>query len=191
MINNQLSKLNKLVNTYYNSILSPVVPETHFTHILKGDSGTTNHYISPNAKDILKNIHKNDKINVTLPDSSTINSTHTGQLHLPELSNSAKTAHILPALQDTSLLSLGQLANDGCQILLDKKTLKVFKNFHLILEGFRNKSDGLWDIPFPINTTTNNYTTTDKLNFMTNKSQPIKSLIQYLHAALFSPPKSA
>ena len=148
MITNQLSKINQIVNTY--DSMSSVVLNNHSSHILKGDSGATNHYISPNATDILKNIHANTKVTVTLPDSSIIRSTHSGQLQLLKLSEASKTAHILPALKDTSLLSLGQLADDGCQILLNKSTLKVFKKFHLILEGFWNKTDGLWDVPFPI-----------------------------------------
>ena len=65
------------------------------------------------------------------------------------MSSTATTAQILPGLSDTSLLLLGQLADDGCLILLSKQFLKVFKFFELILQGFRNKKDGLWDIPLP------------------------------------------
>ena len=92
-------------------------------------------------------------------------------------------------------MSLGQLADDGCVIFLNKAYLKVFKNFDLILQGFRNKSDGLWDIPFPqqnLNkknlTPIRNYD--QVMNIITPKSQPTKILIQYLHATLGSPSKS-
>ena len=52
-----------------------------------------------------------------------------------------------------------QLADDGCLILLNNKFLKVFKNFELILHGYRNQSDGLWDIPLPQNNRSQEKTT--------------------------------
>ena len=55
------------------------------------------------------------------------------ELNIPQILPSAKTAHILPGLNNTSLLSLGQLADDGCIILLDKHYLNVFKIFDIIL----------------------------------------------------------
>ena len=93
-------------------------------------------------------------------------------------------------------MSLGQLADDGCVILLTKNHLNMFKNFESILQGVRNKTDGLWDIPFPMkhlsqaikSTITNQHHHT--LNVITQKNQPTKHLIQYLHATLGSPSKS-
>ena len=82
-----------------------------------------------------------------LPNDDVIQATSTGQLQLhPDLSSHAQKAHLLPNL-GTSLLSLGQLADNGCVILLDKSKLNVFKNFKLLLKGTRNLRDGLWDIP--------------------------------------------
>ena len=82
-----------------------------------------------------------------LPNDDVIQATSTGQLQLhPDLSSHAQKAHLLPNL-GTSLLSLGQLADNGCVILLDKSQLDVFKNFKLLLKGTRNLRDGLWDIP--------------------------------------------
>ncbi len=104
------------------------------------------------------------------------------------MSSTDTTAQILPGLSDTSLLLLGQLADDGCLILLSKQFLKVFKFFELILQGFRNKKDGLWDIPPPQQVPLP--TTQQKLNVVTNIHQPTKTLIQYLYATLFSPSKS-
>ena len=53
----------------------------------------------------------------------------------------------MPQLKSSSSISLGQLCDDGCNVLLNKKDLKVFKDTKLILKGCRNLSDGLWDIP--------------------------------------------
>ena len=185
MIHHSLFKISQLFNSMNKS--SVVHSSLHSPFIFKGDSGATNHYVAPRAAPILQNIRSNSSVEVMLPDNSVLNSTHSGTFSIPQLSSTATTAHILPALSDTSLLSLGQLADDGCLILLNKHFLKVFKNFDLILQGFRNKKDGLWDVPLPQPVP---QPTQQKLNIVTNIHQPTKTLIQYLHAALFSPSKS-
>ena len=108
---------------------SSVVHSSSEPQIFKGDSGTTNHYVTPAASSILKNLKANTSINVTLPDNTTISSTHSGHIQIPKLSTVATTAHILPELSNTSLISLGQLADYGCLILLNKKFLQVFEKF--------------------------------------------------------------
>ena len=145
MIKNNFTKLNNLVKHYNTSS----VVQSNIIHMFKGDIGATNHYVAPIAQSTLINITPNNTVNVTLADNSNIKSTYTGHLNIPQLSNTATSAHILLALKDTSLLLLGQLANDDCHILLNKQTLKVFKNFKLILQGFRNRQDGIWDVPIP------------------------------------------
>ena len=85
---------------------------------------------------------------VTLPNNEKISSTEQGKLPLhSDLSSTALTAAILPGLQSSSLISLGQLCDDNCDILLNKKSLFVMKDNQLMMEGFRNKGDKLWDIP--------------------------------------------
>ena len=96
---------------------SSVVQHTKYPTILKGDSGASNHYVTPAIAHKLKNTHINSSITVTLPDETIINLTQSGNLNLPNLSTKATLADVLPHLS-TSLLSLGQLANDGCIILL-------------------------------------------------------------------------
>ena len=79
-------------------------------------------------------------------------------------------------------------------ILLNKTYLKLFKNFDLILQGFRNKFDGLWDIPFPQQNLNKNLTQVrhydQVINIITPKSQPTKIRIQYSHTTLGSTSKS-
>ncbi len=115
--------------------------------ILKCDSGGTNHYLSTASISTLQNIQQNTAVQVSLPGNTILQLTHTGNLPLKHLSNVATKAQILPGLHNNSLLSLGQLADDGCMILLSQKYMHVFKNFELILKGFRNNIDGLWDVP--------------------------------------------
>ena len=119
MTNCKSIKINKVFKTLQTS--SVVHNNYHPHYILKGDSGATNHYVSTDTLPILSNIYKNENINVQLPDNTTLSSTHTGTIKIPHLSNTATTVHILPGLQNTSLMSLGQLADDGCVILLNKK----------------------------------------------------------------------
>ena len=54
---------------------------------------------------------------------------------------------ILPGLKSASLISIGQLCDDDCDVLLNKTKLVAIKDNKIILKGTRNYSDGLWDIP--------------------------------------------
>ena len=66
---------------------------------------------------------------------------------------------ILTKLTSSSLISLGQLCNDDCEILLNKTTILAIKNKKVILRGTRNPNDKLWDIPIQKREATNkNYT---------------------------------
>ena len=54
---------------------------------------------------------------------------------------------ILPNLKGASLISIGQLCDDNCEVHLNKSTLLATKNKEIIMEGIQNPADGLWDIP--------------------------------------------
>ena len=56
---------------------------------------------------------------------------------------------VLPKLTSANLISIGQLCDDGCSIILDKTNMVAIKNNTIILKGKRNKLDELWDIPIP------------------------------------------
>ena len=74
------------------------------------------------------------------------------------LSETAKTAMVLPELKISFLISIGQLCNDNCNIILTKKKLYAVKNYDIILKGAHNLNDGLWDIPIQKRTiTSTNY----------------------------------
>ena len=83
----------------------------------------------------------------------------------PELSSQARNAMILPGLKSASLISIGELCNDGCNILLSKWKLIVVKNKGIILEGNRNYSDGFWDISI-------HKTSISKVNYTTPQIHP-------------------
>ena len=129
----------------------------HHVVIAKGDSGATNHYWRTKDAHVLENIKKDTSTKVTLPNAEGTHSTSKGTLPMSQqLSETAKQATVLPRLESSSLISLGQLCDDDCKVELDKKNLKVFKEERLIMKGHRNKSDGLWDMPITRPITTNN-----------------------------------
>ena len=91
------------------------------TIIAKGDSGATSHYWREQDKKCLQNIEITPGPTVTLPNNTTITSTARGRLPLHDsLSREATTTAILPNLHSSSLISLGQLCDDDCQVLLNK-----------------------------------------------------------------------
>ena len=169
------------INNSFNLSYSSVVQQNHI--ILKGDSGVLNHYISVDDSNHLQKQRTNDNMSVTLPNSDTLTSTGTSSLNIPALPETANKAYTILGLTNQSLLSLGQLVDNGCIILLNKKYMHFFKNFELILKGIRNQTDGLWDVPIPKHKN-------HHMNVITPVKQHTNVLIQYIHAALFSPVKS-
>ena len=161
--------------------LSKIPPST--THLLKADSGASQHYIRPQDLDILQNVQQIAGPSVYLPDMTKITATQCGSLPIPNLSPTACKAHVFPRLQSASLLSLGQLCDDDCTILMNKYALHVFKDLKHILSGIRNRRDGLWDIP--IQSPTQQFA-----NVILRKDTTKKDLIAFFHGACFSPTKT-
>ena len=88
----------------------------------KGDSGASRHYIRPEDTPILQNLQPYKGTLVRLPDNSTISPSHTDLLPLlNKLPLTAKQGTVLPALKNSSLISIVQLCDGGCRVLLDKK----------------------------------------------------------------------
>ncbi len=81
------------------------------------------HYWRNEDKNCLSNIKSNDSIPVLLPNASTITAEQQGTLPISQhLSKKAKETLILPNLKSASLISLGQLYDDGCKVELEKKS---------------------------------------------------------------------
>ena len=117
-----------------------------------------------------------------------IKSTHAGTLPYPSLSPDATLVRVLPHLKSASLLSLGQICDDDCNVLLNKKHLHVFKHNQPLIHGYRNPHDGLWDIPIPL--TQHPAIAHHKASVIIQKKTPRKTLVQFYHAACFSPSRS-
>ena len=141
------------VTSKFKHAFSSTLPRTKLppsnTIITKGDSGATNHYFALRDKNGLNNcIPSENPIEVTLPNAATLHSTEEANLPFDHLSPTGSKVDIFPGLRH-SLISLGQLCDDGCEIKLNKHKLIATKEGKVILEGHRNLSDKLWDIPLP------------------------------------------
>jgi hypothetical protein len=69
------------------------------------DSGCTGHLLLSNAP-FLNKILTANPLTVRLPNGQTMKSTHTATLDIPQLIRVAKAAHVFPAMENNSLLSV-------------------------------------------------------------------------------------
>ena len=98
------------------------------------DTGGTGHFFAVEAP-LLHKKPANSPIDVHLPDHTTMLSTMTAPLPIPQLPRQAREVHIFPALGDTSLTSIGQLCDAGCQANFNATTAEVYFQQKLILTG--------------------------------------------------------
>jgi hypothetical protein len=146
---------------------------------MKADSGASRTYLKGTHAKFLQNHKKlQHGPTATLPDGSQINTTAQGNLPLHSSLNIE--GFVYPHLPNESLLSIGQLCNQGCIAIFEKEHFYIMKNGKLILKGRRNFKDGLWDVPFEKHKI-------DTINYIINKDQSKTELAKYLHACAFSP----
>ena len=163
--------------------------------IAKGDSAASHHYWKTTDRHILQEYTSQKGPSVHQPDNSTLASTGAGYLPLhSSITNRGSHTMVLPQLHSSSLVSLGQLCDDNCLVLLSATKLYTFKNGKVILTGDRSHTDGLWDIPITQNPSCTTGTSLLPLHrprhtlaVMLRRNQPARELVQYLHAACFSP----
>ena len=116
--------------------------------LAKADSGASNHFWKVEDATALVNQHIEEGPPVKLPNSTTINDNKVGYLPSQDiLSTKAKKVRILSDLKSSNLISLGQLADDGCKTTILQNDLYVEKNGKTIMHGIRNWTDDLYDIP--------------------------------------------
>jgi hypothetical protein len=72
-------------------------------------------------------------------------STHTATLDSPQLRKSAKAAHIFPAMENNSLLSVGQLCDEGYFVLFSINEVRILdEKQKIIMKVNRDCATGLW-----------------------------------------------
>ena len=117
---------------------------------INADSGSSGTYIAvrdvSNLTDVQPSTHAS-RIGVMVANGQTIFSTHTGTLSLP--SGHSLTAHIFSDL-NTSLLSIGDLADIGYTIIYSKVKVEFKLKNKTEFEGQRDVRTGLWMVDFSV-----------------------------------------
>ena len=122
--------------------VKPQMNKQKIACIAKADTGASTHYWRPQDRRCLMDIHKETGPRITLPDGSALRSTEVGYLPIStHISAKGRKARIVPQLQSSSLISVGQLADDGCETHINDRKLIITKDKKHILTGYRNYED--------------------------------------------------
>jgi hypothetical protein len=164
---------------------TPPILEQHETAIV--DSGCTGHFLLVNAP-CLNKVETQTPLTVRLPNGAIMESSHTAELDIPELNTAASKAHVFPGMAHHSLLSVGQLCDEGYIVTFKQDTVTICnsKNSKL-LSGPRDVNTGLWWI----NLKQTHKHIPDPIANNVYELRNTGALVHYLHKALFSPMKSA
>jgi hypothetical protein len=74
-------------------------------------------------------------------------SSHTAELNIPAMNTAASIAHVPPGMANHSLLSVGQLCNEGYIVTFNNASVTVCNSQKFqILSGPRDLDTGLWRI---------------------------------------------
>jgi hypothetical protein len=124
-------------------------------------------------------------INVNMPSGTTIQSSHTCNLLLTDLPHQARQANILPGLVHNSLISVGQLCDYEYSVTFTQDKVTVSRNGKDVMYGSRDPKSRLWRVNLEQKMNTK---IAQCKHAHDNNNQ--KDVINYLHAACFSPVKS-
>jgi hypothetical protein len=93
----------------------------------------------------------NKKLTVVLlaiynPNGAIMYCTYTAEMNMPHLPRAARVCHIVLGLRTYSLISIGQLCNAGCAILILTNTISIGFQNTVIMQGVRALATGLWHL---------------------------------------------
>jgi hypothetical protein len=155
---------------------------TNDTEIL--DSGFTSIFLSATVPCSNKQ-EAHVPLSVNMPNGNTIQLSHTCDLLLTDFPPQARKAHILPGLVHNSLISVGKLCDNGCNITFTQEQVTVSKNGKCVMYGSQDPRSRLWRVDLKQKFETQHV----QCNHAHDNSNQ-KDLVNYLHAACFSPVKS-
>jgi hypothetical protein len=124
-------------------------------------------------------------LNVDMPNGTTIQLVHTCDLLLTDLPPQVRQEHILPGLVHNSLISVGQLYDNGCSVNFTQEQVTVSKNGKCVMYGSRDPRSRLWRVYLKQIFETKQV----QCNHAHDNSNQ-KDLTNYLRAACVSPVKS-
>jgi hypothetical protein len=111
---------------------------------------------------------------MNMPNGTTIQSSHTCSLLLTDLPPQSRQAHVLPGLVHNSLILVGQLCDNECSVTFTQDQVTVSKNGEHLMYGYLKQK----------------FETENVQCNHAHDNNNEKDLINYLHAACFSPVKS-
>jgi hypothetical protein len=115
-------------------------------------------------------------------------SSHAVDLDIPELNAAASKAHVVPGMAHHSLLSVGQLCDEGYIITFQQDTVTICNSDNSkLLSSPRDVTTSLWCI----NLKQPNKTIPNPIANNLYELRNTGALVHYLHKALFSPTKAA
>jgi hypothetical protein len=172
-------------NSTFEVCRTPPLLKQHETAIV--DSGCTGHFLIVNAP-CLNKVKSRTPLTVRLPNGATMESSHTAELDIPELNDAASKAHVFPGMANHSLLSVGQLCDEGYIVTFKQASVTICDSEKSqILNSPWDLNTGLWRINLK---QTNNHIPEPIANNV-YELRNTGALVHYLHKALFSPTKSA
>jgi hypothetical protein len=111
-------------------------------------------------------------------------SSHTAKLNIPELNAAASIAHVSPGMANHSLISVGQLCNEGYIVTFRNASVTICDpQESQILSGARYLDTGLWRI----NLRKDNQQLQQSVENNVYELRNTGALVHYLHKSLFSP----
>jgi hypothetical protein len=134
-------------------------------------------------------------IGIANPNGTIMFSTHAAELDLPNLPLAARRVNIVPALSTSSLLSIGQLCDSGCVVIIfDDTTVSFNLDNKRILAGLCQPTTGLWHLSLvqPAIPSTANALTQSPPPFLHQSYAAVQSatpaeLVAFAYATFFSP----
>jgi hypothetical protein len=128
----------------FEDCLIPPLIKPHETAIVY--SGCTGHFLLVNAP-CLNKFKSQNPLTVCLPNGTTMDSIQTALLDIPELDNDATIVHISRGMENNSLLSVGQLCNEGYSVIFRIDAITIYNSQNVqILKGARDLDTGIWRI---------------------------------------------
>ena len=189
-------KLNKF-STHIVPLTSNVENSSHKKFVIaKGYSAASQNYWREEDKHCLTNIRPYTGTSVILPDGDTLTANQQGIINISsKLSKLAQRATVLKNLTSSLLISLGQICNDKCTVIMQADKLYAAKTKDVVIQvetkntlmtGYRNPSDELYNIPITNTTLQSNNFVMPKLNVLPVQPKKFKkSIIPHLPTKVF------
>jgi hypothetical protein len=115
-------------------------------------------------------------------------SSHTAELNIPELNATASIAHVFAGMDNHSLLSVGQLCNEGYIVTFRNAAVTICNPQEFqILSGAQDLDTGIWRINLRKDNQQLQQSIANKVYELRNTG----TLVHYLHQSLFSRTTSA